>query len=82
MLARPRIGIQPSPYSATRSSVVGPSPPMRIGGCGCWSGFGSDQSLSKLTNSPWNSASVCVQIAFIASMRSRNRRQRVFQAVP
>ena len=37
---RKMIGIQPSQNSMTRSNVVGPSPPMMIGGCGFWTGFG------------------------------------------
>ncbi len=76
------IGIQPSPNSTTRSNVVGPSPPTMIGGCGFCSGLGSAQILSKFTNSPWNSASRLVQISFMASTRSRSRRQRVLKAVP
>src|SRR5262245_54894629 len=46
------MGIQPSHSSATRSKVVGPSPPMRIGGWGFWTGLGSDQMGSKFTWSP------------------------------
>src|SRR5262245_24141105 len=76
------IGIQPSPNSTTRSNVVAPSPPMRIGGCGFCSGLGSAQILSKLTKSPWNFGSFLVQISFIASTRSRSRRQRDLNAVP
>ena len=34
------IGIQPSQNSATRSKVVGPSPSIRIGGCGFCTGLG------------------------------------------
>src|SRR3989454_10229326 len=76
------IGIQPSPNSTTRSNVVSPSPPMRIGGCGLCIGLGSAQILSKLTKSPWNSGSFLVQISYMASTRSRSRRQRDFHAVP
>ena len=76
------IGIQPSPNSTTRSNVVAPSPPMRIGGCGRCAGLGSAQILSKRTYSPWNSGSFFVQISFMASTRSRSSRQRDLNAVP
>jgi hypothetical protein len=29
-----------------------PPPPMRIGGCGCWTGFGHEKVAGKSTNSP------------------------------
>ena len=77
-----RIGIQPSQNSMTRSKVRGPSPPMTTGGCGFCTGFGQDQIGSKLTNSPWNSASSSLQISFIARTRSRSSRQRVWKSVP
>ena len=57
-------------------------PPTRIGGCGCWIGFGHDQIGSKSTCLPWYSASSSVQIAFIASIRSRIRPKRVSGSVP
>src|SRR2546428_9203420 len=38
--ARKPMGIQPSQNSTTRSKVVGPSPPMRIGGGGFCEGLG------------------------------------------
>jgi hypothetical protein len=47
-----------------------------MGGCGCCSGLGSAQILSKRTNSPWNSGSFSVQIVLMASMRSRKIFQR------
>ena len=57
-------------------------PPTRIGGCGCCTGFGHDQIGSKSTCLPWYSASSSVQIAFIASIRSRIRPKRVSGSVP
>jgi hypothetical protein len=76
------MGIQPSPYSMTRSSVRGPAPPTRIGGCGFAAGLGQDQIGSKFTNLPWYSASSFVQISFIARMRSRRIFQRRVGFVP
>ncbi len=72
------IGIQPSPYSIARFAAPGQPPPTRIGGCGFCTGFGQVKIGSKFTNSPWYSAFVLVQIAFIASMRSRMSLKRVF----
>ena len=47
-----------------------PHPPILLGG-------ESDHTLSKLTKSPWYSASFCVHNAFIARMRSRISLKRV-----
>ena len=66
-----RVRHPPSPKARTLSITFAPSPPTITGGCGCWSGLGHDQIGSKSTNSPWYSASSSVQIAFIASTRSR-----------
>ena len=52
-------GNQPSQNSTTRFSVWSVSPPSSIGGCGFCFGLGYIQTGSKLTNSPWNSASSC-----------------------
>src|SRR5215212_312049 len=48
-LLRPGRGSQPSQYSTKPRSANGPSPPMIIGGCGFWTGFGQLHSGSKLT---------------------------------
>ena len=77
-----RFGIHSSPYARTRSSTLSPVPPTSTGGCGFCAGFGQHQIGSKSTNSPWYSASSCVQIAFIASMRSRMRLKRRRGSVP
>ena len=77
-----RFGIHSSPYSSTRSSTFSPRPPTRTGGCGFWTGFGHDQIGSKSTCSPWNSASSCVQISFMASTRSRMIEKRRRGSVP
>ena len=69
----------PLPNSGTWSS---PSPPTMIGGCGFWTGFGHCQTGSKLTRSPWNSASSFVHSSFIASICSRISRQRRENFVP
>ena len=53
-----------------------------MGGCGFCTGFGYDHSLSKLTNSPWYSASSLVQISCMAAIRSRSTFQRVAKSVP
>ena len=57
-------------------------PPTSTGGCGFCTGFGHDQIGSKSTWRPWYSASSSVQIAFIASTRSRIRPKRVSGSVP
>jgi hypothetical protein len=61
---------------------VRPFPPSRIGGWGSWTGFGHDQIGSKSTYLPWYSGSSWVQIAFIASTRSRNTPKRSAGSVP
>ena len=45
--------IQPSPRRAARRSAASLSPPTRIGGHGCCTGFGSNTTSSKSKNSPW-----------------------------
>ncbi len=52
------------------------------GGCGFCTGFGQAIIGSKFTNSPWYSGLVWVQIAFIASTRSRASLWRVAKTVP
>src|SRR4030095_13969558 len=53
-----------------------------IGVGGFWTGFGHDQIGSKSTYLPWKEGSSLVQIAFIASIRSRIRPKRVAGSVP
>ena len=80
-----RFGIHSSPNATTRSRAPSPIPPTSTGGCGLRTGFGHDQIGSKSTCSPWYSASSLVQIALIASTRSRRipkRRLRVGAVVP
>src|SRR2546421_1976822 len=79
---RPRLGIHSSPKATTRSSTLLPLPPTSTGGWGFWTGFGHDQIGSKLTCCPWYSASSSVQMAFIASIRSRISEKRRWGSVP
>ena len=52
------------------------------GGCGFCAGLGQAIIGPKSTNSPWYSGFVCVQIAFMASIRSRASLWRVSKTVP
>ena len=71
------IGIQPSPYSIARRAPPGQPPPTNTGGCGFWTGLGQVMIGSKFTNFPWYSAFDWVQIAFMATTRSRISDSRV-----
>jgi hypothetical protein len=55
---------------------------MMTGGCGRWAGFGQDQIRSNRTNSPSYDASSVVQIALMASTRSRSTAIRLRGSVP
>ena len=52
------------------------------GGCGFCTGFGHWFIGSKLTNSPWYSATSLVQMVRIASIRSRDSLWREANTVP
>ena len=52
------------------------------GGCGFCTGLGHAIISGKLTSSPWYSALLLVQIACIASTRSRTSLARVANTVP
>src|SRR2546425_8121131 len=61
------IGIQPSPNSTTRSNVVAPSPPMRIGGGGFCTRLGAAPIFSEVKQAPWDCGSLLVHNFFLAS---------------
>ena len=61
---------QPEPYLATRRIVGFDSPPIQIGGCGRWSGFGSKSTSSKLCQRPLKLGVGSVQSFWISSIDS------------
>ena len=77
-----RLGNHSSANAITRSPTVRPLPPSNTGGCGSCTGLGQAQVGSKSTWRPWYSASSSVQIAFIASTRSRSIPKRLDGSVP
>src|SRR3989442_809020 len=59
------IGIQPSPNSTTRSNVVAPSPPMRIGGRGRCTSVRAAPILSQFTKTPRDPGALFFPISFL-----------------
>src|SRR5947208_15326848 len=65
-----------------RRAPYGNAPPTMTGGCGFCTGFGHVIIGGNLTNSPLYSGFDLVQIARIASTRSRITLKRVLKSVP